>query len=557
MPASIVSNCRRLVIEEGGPNWKSYGLIACFMAITAATTGAAAWLLRDVINQVLVDKNEAATYWLGATIVAIYTIKGLAAYGQQVMLAIVGNRIVASIQMRIFNHLLRQGLPYFTAAHSTQFLAQQSFISSSARGALDLLITTATRDLLSVIALASVMLATDPVLSFGALLAMPLALLGVRKLVKRVKTIITREYASYMEIMQTTSETVQGIRVVKGFQLEDFMRARMLASVNAFARSATRLANIASRSAPLMDTLAGFAVAFVIVYGGYRVIHQGRTSGDLVAFIFALLMAYEPAKRIAKFNIDLNGQMVGVGMMYDFLDAKADETDDSHLPDLKVTHGEIAFDNVSFAYRAEDPVLDGICFVAKGGLNTALIGPSGSGKSTIFNLVQRFYRPRHGTITIDGQDIASINRASLRANIATVSQDTFLFQGSIRDNIALGQPGASQAQVDAACRAAHVDDFVRELSGGYDAPVGEHGLALSGGQRQRVAIARAMLKNAPIVLLDEATSALDIVSERFVRDGLKALCAGRTVLIIAHRQESYAHADEIIAMEAGRILQAA
>ena len=557
MNTSITGNIRRLIREQGGPNWKSYALTAACMLTTAAVSGLSVWLLRDVVNRVLVDKNEGATYYLGALIIFVYLVKGLATYLQQVTLATVGNRIVASSQMSMFNHLLRQGVGFFAAAHSTQFLSQQSFMSTSVRSALDLLIGTASRDIPTLITLSVMMVIMDPVLSLGALLVMPVALLGLRNLVKRVRRIVTREYASFMEIMQTASEAAQGIRVVKSFQLEGLMRKRMQAAVNTFAQAATRLATTSSSTAPLMETLGGCAVAFVVIVGGYRVIHSGRSAGDLVAFIFAMLIAYEPAKKIAKFNIDITSMMAGVGMMYAFLDRAADETDDSHLPDLVVSLGEIAFSGVSFAYRAQDPVLDAVSFVAKGGMNTALIGPSGSGKSTTFNLIQRFYQAEAGRISIDGQDITKVNRASLRRNIATVSQDTFLFQGSIRDNIGFGRPDATEAEIIAACKAAYVDDFVREFAGGYDAPVGEHGLSLSGGQRQRVAIARAILKNAPIVLLDEATSALDTVSERFVRDGLKTLCAGRTVLIIAHRKESYAHADEVIAMEAGRILKAA
>ena len=556
MNPSIFANIRRLLVELGRPNWKSYALSFAFMGVGAVATGLTAYLMKDVINQVFIDKNQTATYWIAGIVALIYAVKGAAAFGQQYTLTHVGNRIVAGIQLRVFDHLLLQGVPFFAASHSTTFLAQQSFVASAARGALDMLINAIGRDVLSVVSLTIVMVIQDPLMALGAFVTMPFAMAGIRYLVRRVKKIMTTEFTSFADIMKTTSETAQGIRVVKAFGLEPAMRAKMARSVNDFARAATRLANMSGRSSPLMESLGGFAIAFVIVYGGYRVINNGQTPGEFFSFITALLMAYEPAKRLAKFNIDLNAQMVGVTMLYAFLDSPAGEPDDSHLPDLSVTSGEIVFDAVDFAYRPEDPVLDKLSFVATGGRVTALVGPSGSGKSTIFNLLQRFYICKSGKISIDGQDIGKVNRASLRRAIAPVSQDTFLFQGSIRDNIALGRPGASQDEIVAACKAAHVDDFVREFAGGYEAQVGEHGLALSGGQRQRVAIARAILKNAPIVLLDEATSALDVASEDFVREGLQQLCAGRTVLIIAHRKESYAHADDVIAIDSGRILQA-
>ena len=556
MNPTIYANIRRLLVEFGRPNLKSYALSFVFMAVGAVTTGLTAYLMKDVINKVFIDKDQFATYWVAFLVVLIYALKGAAAFGQQYTLNKVGNRIVASMQLRLFSHLLLQGVPFFTASHSTSFLTQQSFIAGSARGALDLIINAVGRDMLAVVSLTVVMVIQDPLMAIGAFVTMPVAMTGIRYLVRRVKKIMSTEFASFSDIMKTTSETAQGIRVVKAFGLEAHLRDKMAKAVNDFARAATRLANVSGRSSPLMESLGGFAIAFVIVYGGYRVINNGQTPGEFFSFITALLLAYEPAKRLAKFNIDLNAQMIGVNMLYAFLDKPAEESDDSKLPDLVVETGEICFDSVDFAYRPEDPVLDKLSFVAAGGRVTALVGPSGSGKSTIFNLLQRFYTCKSGKISIDGQDIGKVNRASLRRAIAPVSQDTFLFQGSIRENIALGRPGASEDEIVAACKAAHVEDFVRDFAGGYDAQVGEHGLALSGGQRQRVAIARAMLKNSPIVLLDEATSALDVASEEFVRDGLQRLCAGRTVLIIAHRKESYAHADDVIAIDSGRILQA-
>ena len=557
MNRPILSTLRRLAREEAGPHRASYFAALAFVITIAVTTALPAWLMKDVINRIFVDKNEAATWWLGAAIIVIFTVKGLATYGQQVTLSAIGNRIVASVQMRMFNHLLEQGQPFFAQSHSTQLIAQQSFIANCARDALNLIITAMGRDVLSLIGLVAVMFFNDPVMAAGALVVMPVALVGVRSLIRRVKKIVTREFASLKDIMRTISETAQGIKVVKAFQLEDYMRLRMQKSVGDFTRAALRINRISARSAPMMETLGGFAVAFVVVYGGYRVINGGQTQGAYFSFIASMLWAYEPAKRLAKFNIDLNAHMAGVNMMYDFLDSGAAESDDSSKPPLVISKGEITFENVSFAYRPEDPVLDKISFIAQGGRNTALIGPSGSGKTTIFSLIQRFYIPVSGRILIDGQDISALTRASLRHNIATVSQDTFLFQGTIRENIALGRPDASEAEIIAACKAAHVDDFVSEFAEGYEAAVGEHGHALSGGQRQRVAIARAILKDAPIVLLDEATSALDTTSELFVREGLQTLCAGRTVLLIAHRKETYAHADDIIAIDSGRILQAA
>ena len=557
MTQSVTTNIKRLMLEHGRPNWRAYALSFAFMVLAAASTGASAYLMRDVINRVFLEKSIEATYFLGAAIIILSILKGVGTFGQQVSLNAVGNRIVADVQMKIFDHMLQQSVPYFARNHSTQFLAQQSFVANSARGALDLVITTLGRNALSVVALTGVMIVQDPKMAFGALVIMPVAVLALRQLVRRVRKIMHNEFTSFTDIMRTTSEAAQGIRVVKAFGLEGHFRDKMRVAVDSFAFSATRLANVSSRSTPIMETLGGFAVAFIVVYGGYQVIYHGQTPGAFFSFITAMLMAYEPFKRLARFNIDFNAQMVGVGMMYDFLDSPSEEPDDSHLPDLKVGSGQIEVRDVTFWYRESDPVLQEIMLVAQAGKSTALVGPSGSGKSTLFGLIQRFYAPKSGTILIDGQDISKVNRASLRRAIGVVSQDTFLFQGTIRENIAMGDASASEAAVMAACKHAHVDDFVREFEHGYETQVGEHGMSLSGGQRQRVAIARALLKGAPIILLDEATSALDPISEQFVRDGLRVLASGRTVLMIAHRKESYAHADTIIEMAAGRVRQAA
>ena len=547
----------RLLREEARPNVAAYGLAFLCMALIAGTTGMLAWLMRDIVNKVFLEKSMSATWWLAGAVLLLSLLKGIGSFGQQIILTRIGNRIVASVQSRIFEHLLKQGQSFFNEAHSTQFLAQQAFIANSARGAIDVVVTAMGRNLLSVLALVTVMVVQDPTMAFGSMLIMPIAIFGLRRLIRRMPKAVMRGFTSFAEVMRLTSEAAQGIRVLKSYGLEVDFLARMKAAVTDAAAASNRQALITAQTAPLMETLGGFAVAFIVVYGGSRVIYHGQSPGAFFSFITALLMAYEPIKRLARFNLELNGRLVGVKMFYDFLDQPAEETDDSALPDLKVSAGDITFQNVIFSYRDREPVLDDISFKVPAGKSTALVGPSGSGKSTIFGLLQKFYAPQSGIVLIDGQDIARCNRASVRRAFGYVGQDAFLFQGTIRSNIMLGHPAASPAEFAAACHAAHVSEFVEDLRDGYDTLVGEHGMTLSGGQRQRVAIARALLRKAPIVLLDEATSALDPRSEQAVRDGLASLAQGRTVLMIAHRRETYAHADRVIRLDAGRISEAA
>jgi ATP-binding cassette subfamily B protein len=305
-----------------------------------------------------------------------------------------------------------------------------------------------------------------------------------------------------------------------------------------------------------MEMLGGFSVALATIYGGYRVIETGATPGAFVSFLAAFLLAYEPAKRLARLNIDLNNNLVGVRVLYEVIDNPAGEPNDENLPPLKLTKARIEFADVHFSYREHTPVLCGMSFVAQPGRVTALVGPSGGGKSTVLNLLLRFYDAGGGRILIDDQDITAVSRGSLRREIAYVGQIVHLFRGTIRENIALGKLDASDAEIVAAAKAAHAHDFIMSFPAGYDTPVGEHGLQLSGGQRQRIAIARALIKNCPIILLDEATAALDSESERHVQEALTELCKGRTTLVIAHRLSTIMHADSILVVENGVVVEA-
>jgi ATP-binding cassette subfamily B protein len=266
-------------------------------------------------------------------------------------------------------------------------------------------------------------------------------------------------------------------------------------------------------------------------------------------------MLYEPMKRVARLHVDLSSSLFGVAMLYTFLDEHDYEDERPQAPALKVTNGRIEFRDVTFGYRAGETVLHGVSFVAEAGKTTALVGRSGGGKSTVMNLILRLYQVESGEVLCDGQDIATVGLASLRQQIGYVAQENFLFKGSVRDNIAMGRPGASEDEIVAAAKAAYAHDFILGFERGYDSPCGEHGMQLSGGQRQRIAIARAFLKDAPIILLDEATSALDSESEQAIQKALRTLCEGRTTIVIAHRLSTVAQADEICVIDRGRIVE--
>jgi ATP-binding cassette, subfamily B, bacterial MsbA len=546
---------RRLLAEQGLVHWRKYAIAFILMAVSAGCTAFSAYLIGDVINQAYVNRNLPGIIFLGAITVVLFSAKGLATYGHSVVLSRIGNRIVADNQRAVFSKLLTEGLGFFSDRHSTEFIARLSSGAAAATQVINLLITSVGRDLLSLIGLVTVMVVQDPVLSFFSFVVAPPAFFVLRKLIRRIYSIARTQFHGGTRIIETLQETLQGIRIVKAFTLEDTMRERFDRNVAAVEHEANKMARVSNRASPLMETLGGCAIAIAITYGGYRVIDTGATPGQFFSFITAFLLAYEPAKRLARLNIELNSALVGVRILFEVIDNPPSEAPDDNKPGLQVTTPRLEFKDVHFAYRTEEAVLRGMSFVAEFGKLTALVGPSGGGKSTVFNLLLRFYENERGLITIDGQDISKVSRRSLRQHIAYVGQEVFLFRGTIRENIAFGKPAASEDEIVAAAKAAYAHDFILSFPRGYETPVGEHGLQLSGGQRQRIAIARALIKNAPIILLDEATAALDSESELQVRQAMEHLCQGRTTLAIAHRLHTVSHADRIYVVEDGRAVE--
>lgn len=555
---------QRMVSENFSHYRRDYAWAVFCLVIMAGITAFSAWLMGPVVKDVFYGNDMNQAVFLSCVVAAIFLIKGAVSYFQAVILNRIGNNMVARYQRRLFQHLLDLDVRFFAKQHSATLVSQLNQNTVAVRDLLNTVVLGYARDLVTLLGLLGVMFYRDPYLAFAILIIGPIALTTLARYARRVKVIAREEVQINAQVATAMQEVSHGISVVKAFTMEDQLRGKLDAlTVKAEGRS-NNIARITARTSPLMETLSGLAIAAVISYGGWRVITQGYEPSDLTSFMTALLLAYDPAKKLAKLRVTLERAMVNARMIYEVLDTEMASKEAEAGSDLVMRGGQITFDGVTFSYdeqppegstlRAPLPVIRDLSFVAEAGKTTALVGPSGGGKSTIIALLQRFYATEEGLITVDGQDISKVSTAALRSNIAYVSQAPVLFQGTVRDNLRYARPDATDAEIEQAAKSAQAHDFITALSKGYDTPLGENGANLSGGQRQRLSIARAIVRNAPILLLDEATSALDNQSESLVQAALDELMKGRTTLVIAHRLSTISNADRIIVIDNGEVV---
>jgi ATP-binding cassette, subfamily B, bacterial MsbA len=546
---------KRVLAESGRRYWSRYALAIALMSVAGGCTALAAWIMKDVINEIFVARDRAAMMLIPLAIVGLFLLRGISMYLGEITLSRVGNRIVAETQARLYRHILRQDSAFFKIYPSGDILTRITSNAASMRDMLNQITLSLGRDLITLIALLAVMLSQDITMSIMVFAVGPIAFLALRTLTQKIQGIARKTYTTSAEGISTVRDTVQGIETVKSYQLEEHLEKKLGVTIETQRRTNNRMAAIQASIAPLIEIFAGAAVAGVIFYTGWRLTEEGTPPGSFFAFVTALLMAAEPARRLARVQGQLVASSTGVRMLYEIIDLPSPEAEVPGRPLLQITSGEVSFKNVTFKYIDELDVLRGITFTAPGGKTTALVGLSGSGKSTTLSLLERFWTPASGSIEIDGQNIQDVSLSSLRRNIAFVSQNTFLFQGTIKENLVAGTPDRSMEDIVEAAQSAQIHDFIASLPQGYDTPVGELGSSLSGGQRQRLSIARAFLKDAPILLLDEPTSALDSETELALRQSLDKLANGRTTIVIAHRLATVVGADQILVLENGRIVE--
>lgn len=552
---TITSVLKRVIAENGRAHLRGYIFAIVCLAVVAATTAFTAWIMESVVNEAFANKRADIVLYICGAIFLAFVLRGFATYGQAVALSKIGNNIVASYQRRLYSHLMALSVGYFSDTRSARISAQISQNVSGIRDVLNMTVTSLARDFLTLVALIGVMISKDWLLTLIVFVVAPPLLIGLRYVSRRLRQATRESVEINSHVLGAMQETIQGITIVKAFTMENQLRTKVETIIDRAENRANRIARLSERTAPMTETFAGFAIASVLAYAAFRSIYDNVPPGAFFAFVTALLMAYDPARRLARLQVSLERAVVNARMIYEILDMVPHQRD---LPDaraLAIGAAKIEFKNVRFAYNNGDDILKGVSFVAEGGKTTALVGPSGAGKSTVISLIPRFYDPSGGEILIDGQDIAHVTKQSLRNGLAYVSQQPYLFEGSIRDNIRYGRPEATDAEVEEAAKLAYAHDFIRMQPQGYDTSVGENGVTLSGGQRQRLSIARALVRNAPILLLDEATSALDTESEAAVQKALDHAMSGRTVVVIAHRLSTVVNADKIIVMKDGIVAE--
>lgn len=546
----------RLVAESFRLQGHLYAIAIIAMIFVAVTSAGTAWIMEKIIDSLNNPENRSGVYYVAGGVLSLFFAKSVASYIQSLFMAKAGNRVVAMQQERVYKKILGYDVSFFTGVESSDILMRVTHGATAARQMIDLLMTSYIRDALTLVGLVAVMVYQQPFLSMVCLIIGPVAILGVRELLKSVRKIMEAEMASLAEIIKVIQETSTGIKVIKVFGLEDRMEGRMNTAILSVETRANAIARLQSIAGPLMEFLAGTAIAGVIVASTITVFGgEPRTAGQLMSFVTALMMAYEPAKRLSRMRVQVEALMVGVRMLFSLLDERGTMVEAENPVVLEPGKSDIVFEDVTFGYQNEKPVLNEMNITFESGKTTALVGPSGGGKSTVLSLILRFYDPNSGHIRINGHDLRDTSTTSLRRKISYVGQDTFLFSTTVMDNLLCSNPDATEEEVIAAAKAAHAHDFIMELKQGYDTPVGENGIFLSGGQKQRLSIARAILRKSDVLLLDEATSALDVESEELVKQALDDLRNEMSIIVIAHRLSTVLSADKIVVIEQGSVAE--
>lgn len=514
-------------------------------------------VIDDIIGSSTMSAQEATKqlfYWLGGTMLVFFIVRPPVEYYRQYYAQYVSNKILYDIRENLYSHLQKLSLRYYSNTRAGEVISRVINDVEQTRNFVMIGLMNVWLDLATILIAVGIMLTMDIPLTIVTLLAFPFYGYSVKHFFGKLRTLTRKRSQALADVQSYLHERVSGVSVIKSFALEDVEQERFNETNGTFLEKAIDHTRWNAKAFAVVNTITDVAPLLVLAYAGYQVINENLSVGTMVAFIAFIERVYSPLRRLVNSSTSLTQSFASMDRVFELMEEKYDITDKENAVPLPEIKGEIEFDNVSFSYEENgDEVLKGISFKASPGETVAFVGMSGGGKSTIVGLIPRFHDVKNGAVRIDGHDIRDVQVKSLRDQIGIVLQDSILFSDSVKSNILMGKPDATDEEVIAAAVAANAHDFIKELPEGYETTVGERGVKLSGGQKQRIAIARVFLKNPPLLILDEATSALDLESESLIQDSLEVLAHERTTLVVAHRLSTITHADKIFVVDAGEV----
>jgi subfamily B ATP-binding cassette protein MsbA len=544
------------LLEYMRPYWGRLIAAAVCSGAVAALTGAYAWLVRPALDEIFINKNVTWLVFLPVALMAVSVLKGVCGYGQSYLMIYVGSRVVTDIRQQLFGHLMRLPIGFHLKNPSSRMMSRVindvNWIQNAVSGVLKDLF----QQSLTFLVLLGVILYQNWKLALFALVVIPLSAYPVVRFGNQLRKIATTGQERTADMSTALQETLTGIRIVKGFTREAAEDQRFAKYNEAYFRTNMKSTQVSSITSPVLEVVGIVGVAGIIWYGGSQVIQGAMTPGTFFSFLTAVFLMYTPIKRVASANNTIQQALAAADRVFNVLDVTTEAALDTGMRELGGVRSTIELRNVSFRYEGiETPALQDISLTVKTGEVLAIVGSSGAGKTTLVNLIPRFYDPTAGAILIDGADLREIRLPAIRRQMGIVSQETLLFDDTVRNNIAYGKDEVNEDAITDAAKAAYAHEFIMRLPNGYATLIGENGVKLSGGERQRLAIARALLRNPPILILDEATSSLDTESERMVQMALANLMKGRTTFVIAHRLSTVQRADRIVVLAGGRLVE--
>lgn len=550
---STYEAAKRALRETLYPRWQLYVLTIVTMVAAAAFTGALAYSTKLIVNDVFVEDNPGGAIWVAVIVIGVSIGKGGSQYLATILAEQFTRTISADYKRQIFQKMLTRPVQEFAGVHPSRYLAQVTTYGQATATAVVTLSNRILMDFITLIALIGVMILQDPIMTLACAVLFPLIFIVVGRLTARVRGLARAEAELSGAVDAIGVEAIQGIKTVKSYGLEAKTNQRFTNAVDNLESRMVKIARAQHMTVPIMEILGGFVIGGFVIYASYQTLVNGKTPGEFTAFITAFLLAYQPAERMSQLLVELQKNLVQSEQMYAVLDAP-DAAKEARTGTLNKANASIELANVKFDYGPDKPALNSINALINPGERVAIVGRSGAGKTTLIDLVQGFYAPTGGQIKIGGVDLSTVAYANLRRHIALISQEVFLFDGTIRENIRDGNPAATDAEIEDAAKRAAVMQFASQLPKGLDTPIGANGSALSGGQKQRIGIARALVKHAKVYIFDEATSALDAQNERAIMASTLGQEKDATTLFITHRPSTLEWVDRIMVLEDGHLV---